>query len=135
MVTDHSALKWLKNLKDPTARLGRLALKMQLWEFEIVHRKGSQHQFPDTLSRIHERDIVEAFEEIRDAGYLRLARGIEKGPKKYAGWRVENGCMYKHRTNALLDPMNPYASGWKLVVPEEHKERVLREAYCPPSNE
>ena len=77
---------------------------------------------------------MEAFEEIRDARYLRLTRAIEKWPKKYAGWRVENGCIYKHRTNALLDPMDPDAFGWKLVVPEKHKERVLREAHCPPSS-
>ena len=78
VVTDHSALKWLRNLKDPTGRLGGWALKMQQWDFDIIHRKGSQHQFPDALSRIHEGGIVEAFEEIRDAGHLRLARGIEK---------------------------------------------------------
>ena len=38
VVTDHSALKWLRNLKDPTGRLGRWALKMQQWVFDIVHR-------------------------------------------------------------------------------------------------
>ena len=43
VVTDHSALKCLKNLKDPTNRLARWALKLQQWDFEIVHRKGSQH--------------------------------------------------------------------------------------------
>ena len=34
----------------------------------------------------------------------------------------------------LLDPMDPDASGWKLVISKEHKERVLREAHCPPSS-
>ncbi|CAB0044009.1 unnamed protein product [Trichogramma brassicae] len=38
-VTDHSALQYLRNLKDPTGRLARWALEMQQWEFEIVHRR------------------------------------------------------------------------------------------------
>ena len=78
--------------------------------------------------------MVEAFEEIKDPGYLRLIEAIEKWLKKYAGWKVENGCIYKHRTNLLSDPMEDGASGWKLVVPDEFKERVLREAHCPPSS-
>ena len=88
MLTDHTALKWLKNLKDPTGRLTRWAIKLQQWDFEIVHWKGSQHQLPDALSRIHDGGIVEAFEEIRDPGYLRLAQAIEKWPRKYVGWQV-----------------------------------------------
>ena len=69
VVTDHSALKWLKNLKDATGKLARWALKLQQWDFDIVHRKGSLHQIPDALSRIHEGGLVEAFEELRDPGY------------------------------------------------------------------
>ena len=68
VVTDHSALKWLENLKDSTCRLGRWALKIQQWDFEIVHSKGLQHQFIDALSRIHEGGVVEAFEGIPAAG-------------------------------------------------------------------
>ena len=125
VVTDHSALMWLKKLKDPTGRLARWAIELQQWDFEIVHRKGSQYQFPDASSRIHDGGIVKAFEEIRDPGYLGLAQVIEKWARKYAGWQVEKECIYKHRTNVLLDPMDPDAFGWKLVVFEEHKERVL----------
>ena len=135
VVIDHSALRWLKNLKDPTGRLDRWALKMQQWDFDIVHRKGSQHQLPDALSRIYEEGLVMAFEEIKDPGYLRLIEAIEKWPKKYVGWRVEIDCIYKQHVNPLLDPIDNMEACWKLVVPEEFKGRVIREAHCTPASE
>ena len=91
-------------MKNPTGRLARWAIKLQQCDFEIVHREGLQHQFSAALSRIYEGGLVEAFDEIWDLGYLRLLQAIEKLPKKYAGWRVEKGCIYKHRTNPLLGP-------------------------------
>ena len=39
------------SFKDPTARLARLAIYLQEYEFEIIHRKGSAHTNVDTLSR------------------------------------------------------------------------------------
>ena len=50
--TDHKALQWLNNIKDPTGRLGRWALRLQGIDFEIIHRKGSKNQNADALSRI-----------------------------------------------------------------------------------
>ena len=47
---------------------------------------------------------------------------------------MENGCIYKHRNNVLLDTMDPDASECKQVVPEEFKECVLYEAHCLPSS-
>ncbi|CAB0035062.1 unnamed protein product, partial [Trichogramma brassicae] len=51
-ITDHSALKWLRNLKDPNGRLARWALEMQQWNFVIEHREGALHHLPDALSRV-----------------------------------------------------------------------------------
>ena len=69
VTTDHSAFKWLKNLNDPIGRLARWALKLQQWDFDIVHRKGSLHQVPDALSRTYKGGFVEAFKEVRDPEY------------------------------------------------------------------
>lgn len=52
--TDHRAISWLNKLKDPTGRLGRWFLKMQMYDFEVCYRKGSSEimKGADALSRI-----------------------------------------------------------------------------------
>lgn len=49
--TDHSALQWLFNMKDPTGQLARWLLQLSEMEFDIVHRRGVLHNNADALSR------------------------------------------------------------------------------------
>ena len=51
VVTDHSSLRWLMNVKDATGRLARWSLLLQQYDFEIVHRPGKEHSNADSLSR------------------------------------------------------------------------------------
>ena len=67
VVTDHSALKWLNNFKNPTGRLARWALELQQWDFEITYRQGKYHNVPDFLSR----GIIEDGEEISRSSFRR----------------------------------------------------------------
>lgn len=62
--TDHKALQWLNNIKDPTGRLGRWAMRLQGVNFEIIHRKGTRNQNADALSRIpYEQEPVNETQE------------------------------------------------------------------------
>ena len=51
VVTDHSSLGWLMNVKDATGRLARWSLLLQQYDFDIVHRRGKEHSNADSLSR------------------------------------------------------------------------------------
>lgn len=51
VIIDHHSLLWLNNLKEPTGRLARWAVRLQQFSFEIIHRKGKDHVVPDLLSR------------------------------------------------------------------------------------
>lgn len=49
VMTDHSSLRCLHNLKNPMGRLARWALELLEYGYEIVHRKGALHHVPDAL--------------------------------------------------------------------------------------
>ena len=138
VITDHSALRWLKSLRDPTGRLARWAIQMQQWDFEIVHRKGALHQFPDALSRMYEGEVEEGIVggvgEIKDPWYLKMLVEVEKFPFKFKDWKIEEGQLYRFRIDKLLDPIVNREEGWRLVVPLENRERVMRDAHCLPSS-
>lgn len=51
VITDHSSLHWLMN--QPIARW---SLSLAGYNFEIEHRKGSEHVFPDAHSSCLEDD-------------------------------------------------------------------------------
>ena len=51
--TDHSALKWLMSMQDPTGRLARWSLLIQQFDFDIVYRPGKTNGNADALSRRH----------------------------------------------------------------------------------
>ena len=49
--TDHGALRWLTNFKDPQGQLARWLEVLGTYHFEIQHRPGLKHGNADALSR------------------------------------------------------------------------------------
>ncbi|GFR00263.1 retrovirus-related Pol polyprotein from transposon 17.6 [Trichonephila clavata] len=49
--TDHASLTWLLNFKNTEGQISRWIQKLEEYDFEIKHRKGSLHGNADALSR------------------------------------------------------------------------------------
>ena len=121
VITDHSSLRWLHNLKDPTGRLARWATALQAYNMNIIHRKGALHKVPDALSRAFDEEV----DEIAvigvvdlDGWYYRHFSAVEKEPSKYPDWKIENNLLYKHCPNRFVDETVADLDRWKLVIPE-----------------
>ena len=49
--TDHSSIVWIQFFKEPEGQLARWMEKLQEYDFKVVHRRGTQHNNADALSR------------------------------------------------------------------------------------
>ena len=101
VITDHMALKWLHNLKNPTGRLARWALKLLEFDYEVIYRKGSLNLVPDALSRSNETTKSTAFalacsiekpkaatQDETDDWYSAKMRQVRKRLEDRENWRI-----------------------------------------------
>lgn len=58
IITDHSALLWLLNLKELKGRLARWVMRIQQYDFEVKHIKGKLNVVPDAISRFTQNEIA-----------------------------------------------------------------------------
>ena len=49
--SDHSALQWLRKLKDPEGQLARWLARLDQYRYKVIHRPGEKHVNVDALSR------------------------------------------------------------------------------------
>lgn len=134
VITDHHSLLWLNNLKDPHGRLGRWVLKLQMYNFTILHRPGRFHQVPDCLSRaIPEETFVMSeisLENIKDSWYNKLVSQVKINPLKYSNFRIsDGGILYKNMGKTSSD-----ATTWKQVVPKEKRIELLKKFHDDPTS-
>lgn len=130
VVTDHASLLWLKNIKDPTGRLCRWALRLQPYNFDIVHRRGSQMVVADAMSRAIESLDSQSFSSAADEWYDALMIKVVNSPDKYSQFRVENSLLYKNCSSRRSK--NGYLASWRLVVPVCKINDVMTECHVPP---
>lgn len=160
VITDHHSLVWLKNLKDPTGRLARWALKLSQYDLELIHRKGKFHLVPDALSRIPvvEKDIEGFKPEVtvlsgEDVGectngnfvhsdrldfstvdnwYAKMVQNVRNDPSKYPKFQVKEGRLFKFVPNK--SPVCSNIQEWKLVVPLPQRKIVFELCHDDPTS-
>lgn len=128
VVTDHFALLWLNNLKDPSGRLARWCVKLQQYDFEIVHRRGKDNIVPDALSRsiptVNELSVTPLFEGFKDDWYRKMQGNVTSKPLDYPLWRVDKGILY-HKVRNLYPGLEHEGFEWKVVVPKSHRVDLI----------
>lgn len=114
VITDHSALKWLKNVKEPTSRLMRWCLKLQDYDFDIIHRPGKDHLNADALSRwsFTPEEIAEVSEDIEDNPELN---------------KVLKNLQQAQRLDPVLSKYFPYLEDGILPEDLAESQRILIE--------
>lgn len=133
VVTDHYCLKWLNNIQDPVGRIARWAVRMQQYDFDIVHRKGKDHIVPDVLSRaVPVVGSLELDEPSGDKWYDEMCRKVAQTPRRYPLWRLEGTRLFKrveHKYPTLVDE----SESWLIVVPKVKRSEIIKDNHDPPT--
>ncbi|CAH0556831.1 unnamed protein product [Brassicogethes aeneus] len=130
VITDHYSLLWLQHMKDPQGRLARWILRLQPYDFEMIHRKGKDNVVPDMLSRSVDAlvDVVDvdtsSFGNTSDKWYHGMISRIENNPVKYPGWSIQNSMLYKFCKPSISE-FSDGVDSWKLVVPKDRRKEIL----------
>lgn len=129
VITDHYSLVWLNRLQSPTGRLARWSIKLQQYDYEIIHRKGKENVVPDALSRsVPVVDSLEVQSNGKDKWYDKMFNGVKNNPGKYSSWQIIEQKLFKHvrpRCPALSQP----SDYWREVVPKPERIRLISETH------
>ena len=148
--SDHSALCWLRSIKDPAGRLARWSVKLQDYDYNIVHKKGSTLNDADALSRYPCQEGLKAEEEEaieiptylisevkmhelqdKDPNIVEIRKAIEDPnfgnsllQRRAKNFKIVNNILYKK--SAVTHEED------KIVVPEELKFEILYSSHSEP---
>lgn len=137
VITDHHSLVWLHNLKDPCGRLARWAIRLQQYQFKIIHRKGCDHHVPDALSRsVPVLDACKVENEMvypPCAWYLRMLQKIRNAPERFPDWRIEEEKLYRYQKTTTVGLCSDELQ-WKRVVPRSERKAILSKMHDAPTS-
>lgn len=147
IVTDHHSLCWLVNLRDPSGRLARWALRLQEYSFTVSYKSGRRHADADCLSRMplsttecdgdsFDHLIASVHRDFPDATtFAREQRNDPSLEPLFSAAKESTSCSFCVR-DGLLYKKNFSAIGARflLVVPEALRSSVLRVVHDDPTS-
>lgn len=123
VITDCSSLLCLQNMREPTSRLARWALRLQAYDFKLLHRKGKHNVVPDALSRMFVNAIeLSKFINTTDKKYLKLAENIKEKGTAESTYKYENDLIYKSTGSR-------HGNVWKILVPTDMVNDVITDGH------
>lgn len=136
VITDHYSLKWLYSIKDPIGRIARWAVRLQQYDFEVIHRPGKENVVADALSRavpvldaINDK-VLEESVETKDKWYLGMYHRVRKNPIKFPLWRIEGRELFR-KANLKYPALQDESSEWLRVIPKEERKSIIEEHHNP----
>jgi len=72
IITDHKSLIWLFSVYDPGSRLIRWRLKLEEYDYEIIHRAGKGNTNADALSQnpiADQAQVINVTQELKERKY------------------------------------------------------------------
>lgn len=123
-IVDHASLLWLLSCKDPTGRLARWTLRLQAYNFTMIHRKGRDHLVADAMSRAVAAVTIELMSETADEEYRKLRQAIMNAPGTHRDYELhENTIVWKTKDGVR-----------KLLVPSNWRARIIYENHNLPTS-
>ena len=110
VITDHSSLKWLCNLHNPTGR------------------QGSLNYVPDELFRMYEDETD--VELASDAWYKRMSASVAANPIDHPYWKIVHGRIYSYCPHPMIEDLMKDEDAWKLVSGRSDFACSLHRVHC-----
>ncbi|GFV33106.1 hypothetical protein TNCV_509451 [Trichonephila clavipes] len=138
VVTDHHSLCWLMDLKDPSGRLARWALRLQEHDFDVKYKTGKKHSDADALSRNPVEEETEtpdkflavttsmnlAMEQKKDQDLAKLK--LLSNSSKNEEFRFIDGILCRKN-------FDPDGKLWLPVIPKHLRADILRHFHDAPT--
>ncbi|GBG79447.1 hypothetical protein CBR_g29594 [Chara braunii] len=114
LVTDHKPLLELKKLTNYTGVIGRWVVRLQEYDFDIVHRKTERHGNADGLTRLHRPAKSDAHPRL--SYYLMTLAVPDIRPPYWDLWREDfvelSLCLVEVRLTWIEDEAHPPCIEW-----------------------
>ncbi|GFW23684.1 retrovirus-related Pol polyprotein from transposon 297 [Trichonephila clavipes] len=139
VVTDHHSLCWLMNLKDPSGRLARWALRLQEHDFDVKYKTGKKHSDADALSRNPVEEETETSDKFLAVTSMNLAMEQKKKKDQDLAKLKLLSNSSKNEEFRFIDGIlcrknfDPDGKLWLPVIPKHLRADILRHFHDAPT--